>query len=101
MLKTLSAIVIAASLIAGPALAQVPASATQDSKISASTPKTKVAVHHVRKPVVHKHVSKKHVAKKHLAKKNVAKKHFVKKHAAKKHFAKKHVKPVKHLKAAI
>jgi hypothetical protein len=99
MLKTLSAIVIAASLIAGPALAQAPVSATQDSKVSAPMPKA--AVHHVRKPVVHKHVSKKHVAKKHLAKKHVAKKHLVKKHAVKKHFAKKHVKPVTHLKAAI
>ncbi len=87
MLKTFSAIAIAASLaaslIAGPALAQGSAPATHESKISTSAPKTKVAVHHARKPIVHKHFTKKHLAKK----------HFVKKHYAKKH--------VKHLKAAI
>jgi hypothetical protein len=99
MLKTLSAIAIAASLIAGPALAQAPAPATQESKISA--PKAKVAVHHVRKHVAHKYVAKKHLAKKHIVKKHLAKKHLAKKHVAKKHFAKKHIKPVKHLKAAI
>lgn len=88
MLKTFSAIVIAASLIAGPALAQAPT--TQDSKISAQAPapKAKVAVHHTRKPIAHKHFTKKHVAKK----------HFAKKHGAKKHYAKKQV---KHLKTAI
>ena len=93
MLKTLSAIAIAASLIAGPALAQGSAPATQETKISAPMPKAKVAVHHARKPIVHKQVTKKHLVKKH-----VAKKHFAKKHAVKKHFAKKNV---KHLKAAI
>ncbi len=93
MLKTLSAIAIAASLIAGPALAQGSAPATQESKISAPMPKAKVGVHHLRKHVAHKQVSKKNLAKKH-----VAKKHFAKKHAVKKHFAKKQV---KHLKAAI
>ncbi|HZL40403.1 MAG TPA: hypothetical protein VFC45_08990 [Pseudolabrys sp.] len=84
MFKTLSAIVIAASLIAGPALAQGSATSPANGQATGKT-----AVH-----ISHKHAVKKHVAKKHTLKH----KHFVKKHSAKKHIAKKHV---KHLKAAI
>lgn len=105
MLKTLSAIAIAASLIAGPALAQntSPAPATQETQASVPTPKAKVAVQKKHKAVAHKKIVKKHAVKKHMTKKHVAKKHVAKKHLAKKHAVKKHIakKRVKHLKAAI
>ncbi|GEM_PF-1545844 len=96
MFKSLSAIVIAASLIAGPALAQgqMTAPASTEAQIAVPAPKAKVAVHQTRKHVAQP-VVKKQLVKKHLAKKHVVKKHLVKKHLAKKTV--KHVKTVKRI----
>lgn len=88
MLKTLSAAIVAASLIAGPALAQSATPATQETHMTAPAAKAKLATHGVRKHVAHRHVVKKHLAKKHAAKKHFAKKQI------------KHVKTAKHVKPA-
>lgn len=86
MLKKFAVALIAAGLIASPALAQ-------GNGTAATAP-----VHHVSKSVhktFHKSTLNTHAAKRHVAHKHAATKHFVK-HHAKKHV---HVSKVKHGKA--
>lgn len=85
MLRKLAVALVAASLIAGPALAQSNAPVAANGMTM-----TQPAKAHVKK-----HVAKKHIAKKHFTKKHVAK-HHVKKTQVSKHV--KQVKPIKHAK---
>jgi hypothetical protein len=95
MLRKLAVALVAASLIAGPVLAQSNTPATDTAPMTTGQP----AQVDAKKTVAVKHVTKKHVAAKHLAKKHVAAKHITKKHVASKHVKKMHVsKHVKHIK---
>lgn len=77
MLKKFAVALVAASLIAGPALAQgnntagtAPMTAGQPAKAEA---KTTVKKHVVHKRVAHRHLAKKHVAKQHVVKQHAKK----------------------------
>lgn len=77
MLKKFAVALVAASLIAGPALAQgnntagtAPMTAGQPAKAEAKTTVKKYVVH---KRVAHRHLAKKHVAKQHAKKMQVSK----------------------------
>lgn len=91
MLRKFAVALVAMSLIAGPALAQSNAPATDTAPMTTGQP----AKVDAKKTVTTKHVTKKHVAKKHFTKKHVAKHHVKTKHVSK-HV--KHVKPIKHAK---
>ena len=86
MLKKFAVALVAASLIAGPVMAQgttsatpnAPAATGQPAKIDAKIDtkvetKSTLNTHAVKKHVAHKHVTKKHVAKHHVKKVQVSK----------------------------
>ncbi|MCK9915903.1 hypothetical protein MXD81_42795 [Microbacteriaceae bacterium K1510] len=93
MLKKFAVALVAASLLAGPALAQGNGSAVSAPVTHTKTiHKSSLNTHAPKKHVAHRHAAKKHVVHKHVAKKHIAKHHAIKKtHVSK---AKRMVKPV-------
>lgn len=91
MLRKFAVALVAASLIAGPALAQTGAA-------PAAAGQTKVDIKADTKPAVKKHVAHRHVTKKHVVRAHAAKRHVVKHHVKRTHVthaAKKSLKTVK------